>query len=469
MGFISVEFFIFIGLTLFFFHVTKLHTIRLAVLIGSSFAFIASFFTTIQALLPFASFVLFLLVSVQITLVIKPEFRSLIAKFFMFAILAAFLILKGYIPFGLNFQTIGISYVLFRGIQLMGDAADGALEDRDVTPEHLLLFFTSFLTFAAGPIQHYEHFSLSLQRALSAPVSRINRALLIRRSLSGAIKLCLLTPLLMGSQNEIISWNYPDAFNLAVACCTFLLYIYFSFSGYMDWVIAFGVALNFDLPDNFDRPHRAENFLDLWNRWHLTLSKTFRIYVFNPLVRFLMMRISSNYRVIPGVTGYLVVFFLLGYWHGTEVRFAIFGLLIGVLASLTKFSQELPHSKIVSRILDNLPSTLRTATTAGFSLGLLALCLIFTWPDYTLKDAIALLNSPVKTVSTATLCICFAMIFCAFAIEIEEYYLKIKSNKFGEKIITSDTLRLTLLFACLIIYNYFTPEISSELVYYQRF
>lgn len=467
--FLSLSFFLFVAFTLFGFHVTTVPTIRFAVLVGSSFVFVASFFRTFEAALPISGLIGILIVGVFVTLRSSEGSRSGAALFFTAAILGSFLVLKDYLTLGVNFQTVGISYVLFRGIQLISDAGDGALQPEAVTLERLTLFSTSFLTFAAGPIQHYEHFGQSLQKSLSAPLSAVNWQLVSQRTVSGAIKLCLFTPLLSGVQGEIITWAYPAAFTVALACSAFLLYIFVSFSGYMDWVIAFGAALNFNVPDNFDSPHRSENFLDLWNRWHLTLSRTFRIYVFNPLIRLLMMRVMQRSTTLPGLIGFFVVFFLLGYWHGNDIRFAVFGLLLGTLASLTKVAQNMPWPKGIGRTFDSLPPIARTATRAGLSLGILAVSCIMTWPGFTLADALVLLDGPVRTGLITILCICFAIIICALAIGVEELVRATYSTAFGGWVLRLIPLHFILFLSCVFAYQHLAPEISDTLVYYQRF
>ena len=310
-----------------------------------------------------------------------------------------FLFLKNFFPLGLNLQTIGISYILFRGLQLLTDAGDGGLQSKNISLENLLLFLISFLTFTAGPIQHFDQFCQSLKKSLTSPINSINWNVFTKRSLYGAIKFCLIAPLLIDTQSDIISLKYPIAINVALASNIFLLYIYVSFSAYMDWMIAFGTALNFKIPENFDRPHRSESFLDLWNRWHLTLSLTFRIYVFNPILRILMSRGVSKFRDVSGPIGLFLVFFLLGYWHGSEVRFAIFGILLGTIAVLSKVFEKTEWIDKSKNCFYKLPPEVITSFKAGISLGLLSVCCIFTWPGYTLNGALMLLSGPVRILS----------------------------------------------------------------------
>src|SRR5205809_926186 len=94
------------------------------------------------------------------------------------------------------------------------------------------------------------------------------------------------------------------------------------------------------LPENFDRPFTARNFLEFWQRWHMTLSNWFKLYLFNPLVGALAGRFPSR-AAAPylGVIAFFVTFGVMGVWHGTTTVFVIYGLLMGAGASANKLWQ----------------------------------------------------------------------------------------------------------------------------------
>ena len=79
-----------------------------------------------------------------------------------------------------------------------------------------------------------------------------------------------------------------------------------------------GVAHLFDfrLPKNFDRPIASTDFLDLWSRWHMTLSEWFKLYLFNPLTKAMIAAVDRP-RWVPllGAGGYLATFFMMGLWQ----------------------------------------------------------------------------------------------------------------------------------------------------------
>lgn len=121
---------------------------------------------------------------------------------------------------------------------------------------------------------------------------------------------------------------------------TYTIYLYTNFSGYMDIVIGVGRLLGQDLPENFNKPFLARNFLEFWSRWHMTLSQWFKTYLFNPFMSLLINRVPQP-AMVPylGVTAFFATFFVMGIWHGTTMVFVIYGLLMGAGASVNKLWQ----------------------------------------------------------------------------------------------------------------------------------
>jgi D-alanyl-lipoteichoic acid acyltransferase DltB (MBOAT superfamily) len=118
------------------------------------------------------------------------------------------------------------------------------------------------------------------------------------------------------------------------------LFLYSNFSGYIDIVIALARLMRVRLPENFDRPFSASSVLEFWNRWHMTLSNWFKVYVYNPLLLALMRRVSSSaVQPLLAVVCFFVTFFLMGVWHGRTSEFVVFGVLNGLGISINKLWQ----------------------------------------------------------------------------------------------------------------------------------
>ncbi len=129
------------------------------------------------------------------------------------------------------------------------------------------------------------------------------------------------------SVENVVNYYSHDFFTILIwysaQSLAYAFFVYFNFSGYMDIVIGIGRLLGFKLPENFDRPFAAENYLDFWQRWHMTLSEWFKTYVFNPLVKKLYDSTGQQPKRMPllGVIGYFVTFFLLEF--GTCQQWAL--------------------------------------------------------------------------------------------------------------------------------------------------
>jgi len=104
----------------------------------------------------------------------------------------------------------------------------------------------------------------------------------------------------------------------------YTLQLYFDFSGYSDMAIGLGRILGFHYPENFDQPYRSRSVTEFWRRWHMTLSRWFRDYVYIPL--------GGNRATLPrNLFNLFTVFFLCGLWHGAAYSFVLWGLYHGVL------------------------------------------------------------------------------------------------------------------------------------------
>jgi D-alanyl-lipoteichoic acid acyltransferase DltB (MBOAT superfamily) len=108
------------------------------------------------------------------------------------------------------------------------------------------------------------------------------------------------------------------------ASCAFIVQVFFDFSGYSEMAVGIGLLFNFRLPMNFAAPLRAPNMFDLWRRWHITLSRFFRDFVYIPL----SLRHSGTLRHAINL---LLTMVVAGLWHGANWTFVIWGAYLGVV------------------------------------------------------------------------------------------------------------------------------------------
>ena len=251
-------------------------------------------------------------------------------------VLAVFVWLKRYsfIPHALllppGAMLIGLSYIFFRVMHLVIDAAQGGTERIGVV--RYLNFTLNFPAFVSGPIQRREDYEANS----SLPLGAAEIGLAAWRIVLGAFKVLILSDILHVWQGDMIAALTPDlrfgvrVLTGALVVVLYPLFLYANFSGYCDVVIGAARLFRLRLPENFDRPFAAVNFIEFWGRWHISLSQWLRSYVFNPVLIGWMRRYqSARGKQYPAVAAFFITFFLVGAWHGQTSEFLFFGLLQG--------------------------------------------------------------------------------------------------------------------------------------------
>jgi D-alanyl-lipoteichoic acid acyltransferase DltB (MBOAT superfamily) len=244
--------------------------------------------------------------------------------------------------------TLGLSYIFFRVLHLLIEAGEGAGPDekRRIGFVPYLLYTLNFTTLVSGPIQRYDEFARDQFALQPLPLGSTVIGLQLERIIRGFFKVNVLAMLLHTMQEnglEQLTQPVPVEHKLLAAIqltVAYPLFLYANFSGYIDIVIALARLMRIQLPENFNRPFSASSFLDFWNRWHITLSKWLKTYVYNPLLMVLMRRISSSsMEPFLGVICFFVTFFLIGVWHGRTSEFIVFGVFQGGGVAINKLWQ----------------------------------------------------------------------------------------------------------------------------------
>jgi alginate O-acetyltransferase complex protein AlgI len=357
------------------------------VLAGASALFVASHVASARELLPFAAVLLLGYGSIEL---LRRTRSAAWLGVLLTLVIASFVVLKRYsfvgslpkLPF--PYLTVGLSYVLFRQIHLMVDAKQGELAAR-VPPLAFFNYCLSFLSFTAGPIQLFPDFARAQVTPLS--LSRAQAAEALGRVVRGFVKVAVFSAiasylfglvsskLLGGTTSPIAAWLF------CASAVLYTLHLYANFAGYMDIVIGIGRLMGQDLPENFDQPFRARNFLEFWSRWHMTLSNWFRVYLFNPLVKVLAKRFDSS-RAAPwlAVIAFFVTFLIMGVWHGSTAVFLVYGLLLGAGASLNKLWQTELGSRLGKRAYKAFcERRIVTYASRGLTFAFFALALTCLW------------------------------------------------------------------------------------------
>jgi len=219
---------------------------------------------------------------------------------------------------------LGISFFTFTQIAFLVDTWQGKVQEYRFV--HYSLFVTYFPHLIAGPILHHAEMMPQFGRSETYRLQAENVAVGLTIFFIGLFKKVILAdgigayvgPLfaLPGSGVEP---TFVEAWSAVIA---FSLQIYFDFSGYSDMAIGMSRLFGVTLPLNFNSPYKAVNISELWQRWHMTLTRFLREYVFVPLG-------GHRKSAVRRYWALLVTMILCGAWHGAGWTFVVFGALQG--------------------------------------------------------------------------------------------------------------------------------------------
>ena len=217
---------------------------------------------------------------------------------------------------------IGISFFTFQAISYLVDVYRREVSQAGSYGE-FATYHSLFPQLVAGPIVRYRELKSEM---LDRPIDRLALTEGAYRFCLGLGKKIVIADNLATVADAMFALpagelGCPHAW-LGILC--YSLQIYFDFSGYSDMAIGLGRLLGFHFPENFDQPYRSANITEFWRRWHMTLSRWFRDYVYIPL--------GGNRRGNLRTFAHLwIVFLLCGLWHGAGLTFVVWGLYHGLL------------------------------------------------------------------------------------------------------------------------------------------
>lgn len=217
---------------------------------------------------------------------------------------------------------LAISFFTFQQIAYLADSYHGLTKEYDFLTYSL--FVTFFPQLIAGPIVHHSEIIPQFLKTgnLAKNYQHIAEGIFI--FLIGLFKKVLIADILAAVVNK--GFDDLNSLNLAEAWVTSLSYtmqIYYDFSGYCDMAIGIALMFNIRLPVNFNSPYKALNIQDFWHRWHMTLSRFLRDYLYIPLG-------GNRKGPVRTYINLAAIFIIGGIWHGAAWTFVIWGILHGV-------------------------------------------------------------------------------------------------------------------------------------------
>jgi len=219
---------------------------------------------------------------------------------------------------------LGISFFTFQQIAFLVDVFRGRIKQFDFLS--YVAFVSFFPQLIAGPIVHYQEIHPQLNNPSLKRFERNDLAAGITIFVIGLFKKVVIADSLALRANPVFALAEGGEtlgfFTAWVGAFSFTLQLYFDFSGYSDMALGLGRMFGLRLPVNFDSPYRAASVIDFWRRWHITLSRFLRDYLYIPL--------GGNRKGRTRKCGNLMVTMLLGgLWHGAGWTFVFWGGLHG--------------------------------------------------------------------------------------------------------------------------------------------
>ncbi len=217
---------------------------------------------------------------------------------------------------------LGISFFTFTQIAYLVDVH--RRKAREPALVNYALFVTFFPHLLAGPILHHSEMMPQFAEKTNKRPQATNLASGLFLLTIGLMKKVLLAdtfaPIADAGFAAPAALSAPAAW---IAVLAYTMQIYFDFSGYTDMALGAARMFNIRMPINFNSPYRATDIREFWHRWHITLSRFLREYLYIPLG-------GNRHGEWRTATNVLATFLLGGLWHGAAWTFVIWGLLHGL-------------------------------------------------------------------------------------------------------------------------------------------
>ncbi len=227
---------------------------------------------------------------------------------------------------------LAISFFTFQQIAYLADAYQGKAREYDWL--NYALFVSFFPHLIAGPIVHHREMMPQFASAENKTwnYENVSRGLFL--FFTGLFKKVIIADTLA----TWASFGFGQAASLSLleawmVSLSYTFQIYFDFSGYSDMALGLALMFNIRLPINFNSPYKSLNIQEFWRRWHMTLSRFLRNYLYIPLG-------GNRYGDIKLYRNLIITFLLGGLWHGAAWTFVFWGFLHGLALVVHRLWQK---------------------------------------------------------------------------------------------------------------------------------
>ncbi len=229
--------------------------------------------------------------------------------------------LSSVIPLATIALPVGVSFFTFQAISYTVDVKRGLIKPSSLVDVAIYLSFFPHLV--AGPIVRAREFIPQLESPRDP--ERVGASAGITLIALGLVKKVMIADYLGRTIVDPV-FGVPHAYHapdILLAGYAYAAQIYCDFSGYTDIAIGLALLMGFVFPQNFNSPYRATGFRDFWRRWHMTLSRFLRDFVYIPLG-------GSRHGRLITYRNLMITMVLGGLWHGAAWTFVLWGAFHGV-------------------------------------------------------------------------------------------------------------------------------------------
>jgi alginate O-acetyltransferase complex protein AlgI len=235
---------------------------------------------------------------------------------------------------------LGISFFTFTQIAFLVDTYQGKVKEYNFI--HYVLFVTYFPHLIAGPILHHKEMMPQFDRPATYRLDWDNIAAGLMLFTLGLCKKTLMADSLAPYVREIFdgvqtfhaAGMLPTQYETWAGALAYTAQIYFDFSGYTDMALGIALMFGIHLPVNFDSPYKATSIIDFWRRWHMTLSRFLRDYLYIPLG-------GNRKGKLRRYLNLMTTMLLGGLWHGAGWTYVLWGGLHGLYLAINHLWREL--------------------------------------------------------------------------------------------------------------------------------
>lgn len=223
---------------------------------------------------------------------------------------------------------LGISFFTFQQISFLVDSYRGEIECCPF--DEYALFVSFFPQLIAGPIVLYHEIIPQIKKRESRQIIPQNFAKGMYLLAMGLFKKVIIAD----TFGKAVAYGFGDASSLSsmeamLVSVSYTFQLYFDFSGYCDMATGIGYMFNIELPQNFNSPYKAASIVGFWERWHMSLTRFLKSYVYIPLG-------GNRKGKARTYINIMIVYIVSGIWHGANWTFIIWGTLHGIFSCLNR-------------------------------------------------------------------------------------------------------------------------------------